>query len=529
MTASETAGRNLVITGFMGTGKSAVAQRVAAALGRLMVDMDAEIERRAGMSIPDIFAQQGEAAFRRLEAELCRELAARNGLVIATGGGTLVAEENREILGCGGDLFCLDCAPQELLRRLDGDDGRPMLWGEDRAARLRNLLATRRPAYAAVPWHVDTTLRSPDEVAAEVIALHRGDLRAWRVRTPTGSYPVLMGAGSLSHLGALLRARDVVGSVAVVSDEHVWPHYGERLMAGLAESGVPAAAVVLPAGEQHKTLATVSSLYDAFVEAGLTRSGAVVAMGGGVITDMAGFAASTYMRGVPVVPVPTTLLSMVDAGVGGKVAVDHPRGKNLVGAFVEPMLVLLDPEVLATLPEAEYRAGLAEIIKAGVIADPELFAAFEASEAAPPLNWLVERALQVKIDVVEEDPYERGRRAVLNLGHTFAHAFEVLADYRLHHGLAVSMGMAAAAHLAELRGRCSAETRERIVATLAAHDLPVTYDGAAPAEVYAAMGTDKKRRGSHLRFVLPGEIGRVMVEEAPEGEVLAALERTRGR
>ena len=526
MTAPETAGRNLVITGFMGTGKSAVAQRVAAALGRTMVDMDAEIERRAGTSIPQIFEHQGETAFRRLEIDLCRELAEQSGLVIATGGGTLVSEEAREIMGRTGDLFCLDCAPQELLRRLEGDDGRPMLWGEDRALRLRSLLAARRPAYAAVPWHVDTTMRSPDEVAAEVMALHRGDPRAWRVRTPTGSYPVLMGGGSLSHVGALLRARDVVGSVAVVSDENVWPLYGRQLMAGLADSGVPAASVVLPPGERHKTLATVATLYDRFVDADLTRTGVVVAMGGGVITDMAGFAASTFMRGVPVVPVPTTLLSMVDAGVGGKVAVDHPRGKNLVGAFVEPMLVLLDPEVLASLPDAEYRAGLAEIIKAGVIADPELFAAFEGG-ATPDRSWMVERALQVKIDVVEEDPYERGRRAVLNLGHTFAHAFEVLADYRLHHGLAVSIGMAAAAHLAEIRGRCSAETRERIVATLAAHDLPVTYDDAPPAAVYAAMSTDKKRRGSHLRFVLPAEIGQVTVEEAPEDEVLAALERTR--
>jgi 3-dehydroquinate synthase len=391
---------------------------------------------------------------------------------------------------------------------------------------LRELLAARREAYAAVPWHVDTTHRSPDEVAAAVAALHRAGPAAWAVRTPTGSYPVLLGAGGLAHLGALLRVR-AVDTVVVVSDEHVWPLHGPRLLAGLAGSGVTATPVVLPAGEQHKNLATVSALYDRFIDAGLTRSGAVVALGGGVITDMAGFAAATYMRGVAVVPVPTSLLSMVDAGVGGKVAVDHPRGKNLVGAFIEPLLVLLDPDVLASLPEAEYRAGLAEIIKAGVIADPELFAALEDPAAAPERGWLVRRALQVKIDVVEEDPYERGRRAVLNLGHTFAHAFEVLADYRLHHGLAVSMGMAAAAHLAEIRGRCTVETRERIISTLARHGLPVSYSARPPAEIYAAMGTDKKRRGAHLRFVLPGDIGWVLVEEAPEADVLAALERTR--
>jgi shikimate kinase / 3-dehydroquinate synthase len=526
---------NIVLTGFMGTGKSAVARAVAERLGRPVLDMDDIIVERTGMSIPDIFARQGEDAFRRYERALCEELAAPAGRVIATGGGTLVDPANRDLLARGGHLICLDGDPEELLRRIPDDGGRPMIWDQDPAARYRVLWRERRPAYAEIPYHVDTTIRSQEEVVDAVLALVAAEPISWRVGAPGGSYQVYLISGGLERLGDELRARDVGagghsgGDVVVVSDENVWPLHGERLMAGLRRAGYGPKEVVVPAGERFKTLATVSDLYDRFVGAGLDRGGAVIALGGGVITDMAGYAAATYMRGVPLVPVPTTLLGMVDASVGGKVAVDHPRGKNLIGAFVAPLMVMLDPTVLDTLPEVERLAGLAEIIKAGIIADPELFAAFEGNQAGAPTRdprWLVARALQVKIDIVQEDPYEQGRRAVLNLGHTFAHAIEVLEDYRLRHGLAVSIGMVAAAHLGEIRGDCSAETRKRIVSLLQAHGLPTRYDAHSSEALYGAMGADKKRRSGRLRFILPRAIGDVVIDEdVSEAEVLTALRR----
>ena len=535
MTARENAGTgtdpNIVLTGFMGSGKSAVARAVAERLGRPLVDMDDVIARRAGMSIPDIFARQGEEAFRRLERALCQELAAPTGRVIATGGGALVDPTNRDELARGGHLICLDGDPDELLRRVGDGVGRPMLRPDgaaegspdDAEARFRALWRERRPAYAAIPYHVDTTVRPQGEVVDAVIALAATEPISWRVSTPGGAYRVYLMAGGLERLGDELRARDVGENVVVVSDENVWPLHGERLMQGLRGGRLAPREVVLPAGERVKTLATVSGLYERFIDAGLDRGGAVLALGGGVITDMAGFAAATYMRGVPVVPVPTTLLGMVDASVGGKVAVDHPRGKNLIGAFVEPLMVMLDPTVLDTLPEVERLAGLAEIIKAGVIADPELFAVLEEG-SAPDLRWLVARALQVKIDVVQEDPYEQGRRMVLNLGHTFAHAIEVLEDFRLHHGLAVSIGMAAAAHLGVVRGLCSAETRDRIIALLRAQGLPTSYGAHPPEAIYRAMAADKKRRAGRLRFIVPRAIGDVVIDpDVPEGDVLAAL------
>ena len=526
--------RSIVLTGFMGTGKSAVASGVAKALDRPCVDMDEAIVQRAGMSIPEVFRRHGEDAFRAHERTVCEELSAQEGLVIATGGGALVDARNREILARNGCLICLDCEPEEILARLQGDTGRPMLWGDNPTQRLRELLDKRRDAYAEIPHHIDTTYRALDDVIEQVIELSEAAPTTWTVSTPTGDYQVHLHQGGLSSVGALMRARAIGPRVVVVSDENVWPLHGERILNGLRSSRYSAASVVVPAGEEQKNLDTVRTLYDAFVEAGLDRSGAVIAVGGGVVTDMAGFAAASFMRGVSLVQVPTTLLGMVDASVGGKVAVDHPQGKNLIGAFVKPLLVMLDPNALETLPEEEYRSGMAEVIKAGIIGDPELFAALESGAESDDMvgaygnRWRVERALAVKIAIVEEDPYERGRRAVLNLGHTYAHAFEVLGNYQLHHGMAVGIGMAAAANLAEIRGLCTARSRERIIATLRRHRLPTRYDAHPPEAVYQAMRTDKKRRGTTLRFILHRDIGDVVIDEAVSREqVIASLERIR--
>jgi len=517
--------RNIVLTGFMGTGKSVVGQVVAERLGRPFVDMDARIAERAGQPIPDIFRQRGEAAFRQQERDLCAELALQRGLVIATGGGALVDEANRALFDAGSLVICLDCEPAELSRRLSDAESRPMLWSADPEARLRDLLAARQPAYARIPWHMDTTGRTPEEVAADVLALYSERPGHWRVRAPTHDYVVHMLPGGLARVGPFLRAHGRGPLIAIVSDANVWPLHGETFSAGLRRAGLDPRPIVLPAGEEHKNLHTLEALYDRLASEGLDRGGALVALGGGVVTDLAGLAAATYMRGVPLVPIPTTLLGMVDAAIGGKVAVDHPRGKNLIGAFVEPLLVMLDPGVLATLPVTERLAGLAEIIKAGIIADPALFGALEGP-GEPDTRWLVERAVQVKIAIVEEDPREEGRRAVLNLGHTFAHAFELLSGYRLGHGLAVSTGMAAAAHLAEVRGVCSAGTRQRIVAALSHRGLPTTYSSFPPDAVYEAMASDKKRRASRLQFVLPRDIGDVVLDgTVSRDDVLEALRR----
>ncbi|RME44321.1 MAG: 3-dehydroquinate synthase, partial [Caldilineae bacterium] len=262
------------------------------------------------------------------------------------------------------------------------------------------------------------------------------------VKTPTGSYPIHLGEGVLSEAGERLAKRGFGGVCAVVTNPTVAQHHAGPLLDSLRRSGFRPVLCPIPDGEAHKTLATVAGLYDRFLSAGLERKSVVLALGGGVVGDTAGFAAATYLRGVPFVQIPTTLLAMVDASVGGKTGVDLPQGKNLVGAFKQPEMVLIDPLLLRTLPAAEFRAGLAEVLKHGIIGHPALFHALRRGDFTLP--WMIAEAVKVKVRVVEADPFEGGRRAVLNLGHTFGHAFERLANFRLRHGEGVAMGLVCA-------------------------------------------------------------------------------------
>ena len=520
--------RNLVLTGFMGTGKTRVGQEVARRLGRPFVDMDIEIEARAGKPIPRLFAEDGEAVFRDMEADLCLELSGRAGQVIATGGGALLTAANREAMMRGGIVVCLTSEPAEIQRRLrEGDNPvRPLLGVADQRAEIERLLAARQDAYAAIPWQIDTTGSPVKDVAERVIQL--ANLATLEVAHPGGEYPIYVGEGLLSHVGGALRASGAIrGSrVAVVSNPVVAPLYGEQLQSALRAAGYRPVVCTIPDGEEHKTLDTVAGLYDQFLDGRLDRSGGVVSLGGGVTGDIAGFAAATFMRGVPFVQVPTTLLSMVDASVGGKVGVDLPQGKNLAGAFKQPALVLIDPGVLATLPAEEMRSGMAEAIKHGIIGAPDLFAELESpSPGARSFVSVLQlkRALEVKIEVVEADPCEQGRRAVLNLGHTVGHALERLSDFSLRHGQAVAIGMVAAARISADLGRAEPSLPGRIEEALLSWGLPVLCPPFGAGEIWEAMGHDKKRRGQSLRWVLPHDIGQVEITDAVPRQVVDSI------
>ncbi len=527
-TSAASAPPNLVLTGFMGTGKTTVGRAVAARLGRPFVDMDEVIAQRAGMGIAAIFARQGEPAFRAMEAELVRELAGQRGLVIATGGGALVETANRETLCRTGLVICLTASVDTILARVGAGEERPLLAdAADPRARITALLARRAAAYAEIPYTVDTTNRSLSQVVEAVLhlaATGRSGLLRLPVRAPDGAdYPIWLGAGLLSAVPDLLAQAGLDGRVAVVSDDCVASHWLAPLQEAFAVAGRSVATIVVPAGEVHKHLTTVSRIYEGLVQAGLDRHGVVVALGGGVVGDMAGFAAATFLRGVAFVPVPTTLLAMVDASVGGKVGVDLPQGKNLVGAFKQPRLVVIDPDCLRTLPATEFRHGLAEVVKHCLIGDPTLFVQLEGA-GPESLESLLARALRVKIAIVERDPYEQGERAHLNLGHTFAHAFELVSGYTLPHGQAVAVGLVAAATLAARRGLCDPDLPLRLRRLLDRLGLPTRLRGLAPEAVVAAMATDKKRRAGRLRFVLPRALGQVAVyDDVTEAEVLAVL------
>jgi 3-dehydroquinate synthase len=348
------------------------------------------------------------------------------------------------------------------------------------------------------------------------------------VSTPEGSYNIVIEPGLLARLGTDAEKYHLKGRVAVVTNTTIAPLYGEALQRALPD----AALVTIPDGERFKTLETVRQLYDDFVRLGLDRSSTVIALGGGVVGDTAGFAAATYMRGLRLVQIPTTLLAMVDSSAGGKVGVDLPQGKNLVGAFKQPEVVLIDPEVLKTLPTRERRCGLAEAIKHGLIADEDLLDKIAAlpqslngQTDAVAYARLVRQAVQVKINLVEEDPYEQSVRAFLNLGHTFAHAIEQVSGYAWLHGEAVGVGLVAAARLSQRLGLCDAALVARVEGAVSAAGLPLHIGDMDIEAIYAAMATDKKWRGGHSRFVLLEGMGSpTLVQDVEKSMVLAVLE-----
>ena len=523
---------DLILTGFMGTGKTSVGKAIAERLGRMFIDTDAWIEQRAGKSVSAIFADDGEDRFRAYEAEACEALAEPRNLVIATGGWTLGPEKNRAALQRGGDIICLRAEPDTLLARLSGATDRPLLANADRADKLRTLLNQRDPVYRSFAWQVDTTRMNVADVTMQVMALwgaiHHLDQPAsmWLPMRERGGTSILFGAGLADAIGPILRARGLNGRVALVSDSNVAPLHGDRVAHSLESAGFESALLRIPAGEESKTLDSVAVLFAAFVDAGLERGDLVIALGGGVIGDLAGFAAATYLRGVRWVCVPTSLLAMVDASIGGKVGVDLPAGKNLAGAFHPPLMTLGDTDLLHTLPGAEFRSGLAEVIKAGVIADPELFEMIE--HGSGDLGEMIRRALRVKVEVVIEDPFEAGRRAALNLGHTIGHGLEAASKFALRHGEAIGIGMIAAARIAEQLGLAQPGLSDRIEAIIAKVDLPTRYHDLDLETIMTHMQSDKKKKDGRIRFALPRSVGDVLIGvDVKDDLVIEALNTVR--
>jgi 3-dehydroquinate synthase len=345
------------------------------------------------------------------------------------------------------------------------------------------------------------------------------------------SYRILLGAGALGAVGPELAQLKVGRKVALVTDDGILKLHGETVLGSLRSAGFEVTPVRVPAGEEAKTVAGAQQIWDALLAAGLDRTSTVVALGGGAVGDVAGFAAATYMRGVNCVQMPTTLLAQVDASSGGKTAVDHPRAKNLIGAFHQPRLVIVDPAVLLTLPERDYRSGLAEVIKHGIVLDADYFADLERSLPAllarelPALIRAVAGSCRIKASVVERDEREAELRNVLNYGHTIGHAVEAVTGYaRWTHGEAVSLGIVAEARLAERLGVAAPETTARQVSLLRAAGLPVAGSGADPAAVVEAMGRDKKARDGRVPFVLAPEIGSFrVVFDVPPTAILETL------
>jgi shikimate kinase / 3-dehydroquinate synthase len=530
------------MTGFMATGKTTNGRRLAEHLGLAFADTDAMVEARAGKAISRIFAEDGEAVFRDLEhGALCEALRGPRA-VVSTGGGAMTQERNLALMQAAGPIICLEARPETVLKRTAARDDRPLLEGDDRLGTIRALMAERAPAYARADYALPTDRMDKQGGVAELVKVLAADPRGAVLARPSvrvgvrageAQYQIHIEAGALAALGKLCPAPTTGTRCAVVTTDVVGPLYGPEVLAALAAGGWQASLLPVPDGERSKSLATAGELYGRLVEAGVDAGGAVFALGGGVVGDLAGFVAATYRRGVRFVQLPTSLLAQVDASVGGKVAVDHPRAKNLIGAFHQPAAVVMDTRVLLTLSQRELRGGLCEVIKHAAIADEELFRYLEAELDAflalqdAAVRYVLARSCQIKASVVEDDPLDRGGRAVLNYGHTVGHAVEVAAgEWELRHGEAVAIGMAAEARLGEQLGLTEPGTAERLACLLGRVGLPTAAPGLDCALAEAALLQDKKIAAGSLRLPYVPRVGEVgLTQEVPVSALREALRR----
>ena len=527
----------VVLVGLSGSGKSTVGRLVAQRLAVPFVDTDDLVATRAGKPVHRIFAEDGEEAFRDLETEVISAVIRPAGAcVVATGGGAVLRPANRAALTAGNTVVWLDAPPETLAARLHdhaaSPEERPLLRSDDLVARLAEMVAARGPYYSAcATLRLDTAGKHPHRIADEIVVAQRtglpeqadvGDSLPLRVTVPAEqtSYPIVIGWGVLGGLRRALREAGLADSRPLLfMDAGVVPLYGEQVRAALSpENPADVHLYVVPAGEQHKTLAEVERAYTWLARQRAERGDIIIVVGGGKAGDLAGFVAATYLRGLRFVQVPTTLLAQVDSSLGGKVGVDLPAGKNLVGAFHHPSLVVADLEFLRSLPRAELAAGYAEVVKSALIGDPVLFGVLEEAGVAlldlPPAltEQVVRGAMAVKVAVVQDDVREAGQRAILNYGHSVGHALEVVTGYRvLLHGQAVAFGMVAAAELSRRLVGLDPALARRQNALLHSLGLLGPPPAVAVDEVVAALGYDKKVQAGRLRWVLLRALGDPLV------------------
>ncbi len=543
-------GRSIVLVGMMGSGKTSIGRRLAARLGLDFADADAEIEAAASMTIADIFERHGEAYFRDGERRVVARLLREKQRVLATGGGAFMMPQTREQISRHGLSIWLKADLDVLLRRVRKRNNRPLLSNADAEDTMRRLMAERYPAYGEADFTIYSGEGPHEAVVETIIAELETGLAAIdrlaspaprasvRVELDKRAYDILIGPDLIANAGEHIAHVAPGAACAIVTDTNLAREHLPALQASLDRVGVRHAAIIVQAGESSKCWSVFAHVCDSIIGARMERGDMVVALGGGVVGDLAGFAAATIRRGMRFAQIPTSLLAQVDSSVGGKTAINSEHGKNLIGAFYQPALVLADTGALATLPLREFRAGYAEVVKYGLIDDAPFFEWLERNwrgvfERGPELTEAIRKSCASKASVVARDETEQDDRALLNFGHTFGHALESLTHYdgsRLVHGEGVAIGSACAMRFSARLGHASDADAQRVDAHLREVGLPTRIRhiagwNAGADQILDAMYQDKKVQRGALTFILARGIGQSFIARGINGdEVRAFLE-----
>jgi shikimate kinase / 3-dehydroquinate synthase len=537
--------KNITLTGLMGCGKTTIGKYIAHQLKKTFIDTDQIIEEKEARSIPEIFEQDGEAYFRKVEKEVIKEVLQSNDQVVSLGGGAIVDPESREIIKEHSFLITLIADPKDLHARVKRRKNRPLLNDEKSQLKtLEKLWDERKPAYMDSHFQIRTTGKSINLVSAEImrlLGLKKPKVQEQEVNIPRQNFRYKIYFKDLFRLN--IDSLNPGKQILIVSQEPIAKHYLSIVEEKL-QQGYKVSTMIIENGEDAKNFFTYQLILQKLLSLNFERKDTVIALGGGVVGDIAGFAASTYYRGINYVQVPTTLLSMIDSSVGGKTAINVPEGKNLIGSFYQPHMVHIDVNNLKTLPDSEYRSGLGELVKytlLGLNWDEELGDSFfdfvsnhvdEIIERdSDMLSQIINHCLRIKAGIVSEDETEKGLRAHLNLGHTFGHALEEITKYqRYSHGEAVAIGLITACYLAEELGYFKDHQTNRVKELMKNLDLSYSIpDDISTDEIIASFQYDKKTEAGIPKFIIPkATIGRVeIVPKIPENTIRRAIERNR--
>ncbi len=518
---------NIILIGFMGSGKDSVAKEISKNTDLTFFSMDDYIVLREKRTINNIFEESGEEYFRKIEKEILEEIENVKNVVVATGGGVVKDKKNRETLSEMGKVFYLYTSLDALKQRLSKDKTRPLIKDKNNIIKIYNE-RMKKGIYEFAYEKVDTSKITPEQVADRILKISKIEtkteeksIEVYKLRTETKEYPIYIGYDILrdsKDLNMELKS----DKVAIISNPVVGTLFLKETEKMLMDKGIKPLSCIIPDGEKYKNFDTIKKIFDTLLKEKMDRTSGIIALGGGVIGDMGGFVASTLKRGISLIQIPTTLIAQVDSSIGGKTGFDHPLGKNMIGTFYQPDMVLIDIKKLLTLPDKEFRNGMAEVIKYGITHDSELFGILETKQKEITnrdimlLKDIVSRCVKIKKKIVEEDEKEeKGIREVLNYGHTIGHIIETITGYsKYSHGEAVATGMVEEAKLALKEGLLSNKDFERIEKLIERYELPSSIpDNIKREDMKNYVSQDKKVRKGKIRLPVPTGIGKIVFRE----------------